>query len=71
MLDIVDCMINLLTWLMKRSSQWTYFATDPVIFAVSNAQSDLAIVHLNHQKSEIGKEKNGFYIMWNLSFPDC
>ena len=56
---------------MKRSSQWTYFATDPVIFAVSNVQSDLAIVHLNHQKSEIGKEKNGFYIMWNLSFPDC
>ena len=52
LLDIRDCAADVLLCPMERNNHRAYFATDIVIFPVSNAYPDLAIAQLPFTKSQ-------------------
>lgn len=52
LLDIGECAADVLLCPMERNNYRAYFATDIVIFPVSNANPDLAIAQLPFTKSQ-------------------
>ena len=52
LLDIGECAADVLLCPMERNNHRAYFATDIVIFPVSNAHPDLAIAQLPFTKSQ-------------------